>query len=93
MKTVLTKRLLGFLIKKGYKYCLSKTSFLDQQHAPSIGIMLKPVRKHPLLQKLPKPYENYFTINQESLSMASGNFDKQVMVELSEKDYQKFGLA
>ncbi|MVN22888.1 hypothetical protein [Mucilaginibacter arboris] len=93
MKTILTKRLLGFLIKKGYKYCLSKTSFIDQQDAPHIGIMLKPVKKHPLLQKLPKPYENYFTITREPLEMASGTSDAQVIVELSEKDYQKFALA
>ena len=92
MKTVLTKRLLGYLIKKGYKYCLSKTSLLDHS-TQQVGIMLKPVKKHPLLQKLPKPYENYFDITEEPLQFVSGTKNTEVTVELSERDSQNLGLA
>ncbi len=92
MKTELTKRLLGFLIKKGYKYCLSKTFFLNQ-HDTTIGIILKPVKKHPLLQKLPYPYDTYLGITAEVLQMASGTLHTKIFVELNGTDFKRYDIA
>lgn len=92
MKTKLTKRLLGYLIKKGYKYCLSKTFFLENKDT-NVGIILKPVKKHPQLQKLPSPYDTYLNITEEPLQMTSEAFGAQVFVELSQADFKKFNLS
>lgn len=89
MKTKLTPRLLSFLIKKGYKYCLSQTTCIDQEDA-YVGITLKPVKKHPLLQKLPKPFSSYYSIIQEPVQMALGLHNTKIMVELGLKDAEKF---
>lgn len=91
MKTKLTKRLLGYLIKKGYKYCLSKTFFQEYKDT-NVGIILKPVKKHPQLQKLPSPYDNYLNITEEPLQMTSDDFGAQVFVELNQTDYRNFNL-
>lgn len=89
MKTVLTKRLLGFLIKRGYKYCLSQITCIDK-HDAYTGITLKPVKKHPNLGKLPRPFQNYYNIIHEPLQMASGIIGTKIWVELSGKDFEKF---
>lgn len=89
MKTKLTPRLLGFMIKKGYKYCLSQTTYINQEDA-YVNITLKPVRKHPLLQKLPKPFSSYYSIIQEPVQMALGIHNTIIMVELGWKDAEKF---
>ena len=89
MKTLLTPRLLSFLIKKGYKYCLSETTCINQQDA-YIGITLKPVKKHPLLQKLPKPFNAYYSIITEPLQMAFGLHNTLVLVDLDVKDMERF---
>jgi hypothetical protein len=89
MTTKLTPRLLGFLIKRGYKYLLSQTSCINQEDA-YIGITLKPVKKHPVLQKLPRPFQAYYNIIQEPVQMAFGLNNTSVMVELSSKEQEKF---
>lgn len=89
MKTLLTPRLLGFLIKKGYKYCLSQTTCIDQDDA-YIGITLKPVKKHPLLQNLPKPFSAYYNIIQEPVKMAFGLSNTRILVELKMRDVEKY---
>ncbi|RYE35737.1 MAG: hypothetical protein EOP42_05930 [Sphingobacteriaceae bacterium] len=89
MKTKLTPRLLGFLIKKGYKYFLSQTTCIAQEDA-YIGITLKPVKKHPLLQKLPKPFSAYCSIFQEPVQMATGVYNTAVVVDLEARDAEKF---
>ncbi|MGI4750618.1 MAG: hypothetical protein ACRYFB_08295 [Janthinobacterium lividum] len=89
MKTKLTPRLLGFLIKKGYKYFLSQTTCIDQEGA-YVGIMLKPVKKHPLLQKLPKPFSSYYSIIQEPVQMAWGLHNTSIVVDLGIRDAEKF---
>lgn len=89
MKTELTKRLLGFLIKRGYKYCLSQITYINKQDT-NTGITLKPVKKHPNLGNLPRPFQNYYNIIHEPLQMASGMTGSQVWVELSGKDFEKF---
>lgn len=92
MKTELTKRLLGFLIKRGYKYCLSQTTYLNKQDT-NTGITLKPVKKHPNLGKLPRPFQNYYDIIREPLQMASGIAGSEIWVELSGKDFERFSNA
>ena len=84
----LTPRLLGFLIKRGYKYFLSHTSCIDQEDA-YIGITLKPVKKHPLLHKLPQPYKAYCNVVQQPALMAMGIINTVIMVELGVKDTLK----
>lgn len=89
MKTTLTPRLLSFLIKKGYKYFLSQTIRIDQEDA-HVGITLKPVKKHPLLQKLPQPFSAYYSIIQEPVQMASGIKNTAIVVDLLQSDAEKF---
>ena len=89
MKALLTPRLLGYLIKKGYKFFLSQTTCIDQEDA-YVGITLKPVKKHPLLQKLPQPFNNYCSIFKEPLQMVSGLANTMVLVELNAQDLQNF---
>lgn len=89
MKTKLTPRLLGYLIKKGYKYCLSQTTCIDQEDA-YLAITLKPVKKHPLLPKLPKSFSAYYNILQEPLKMATGINNTRIMVELGLRDVESF---
>lgn len=89
MKTKLTPRLLGFLIRKGYKFFLSQTTCIDQADA-YVGITLKPVRKHPLLQKLPKPFNAYCNIIQEPVQMALGINNTAIMVDLALSDAKNF---
>lgn len=89
MTTKLTPRLLGFLIKRGYKFFLSQTSSINQDDA-NIGISLKPVKKHPLLQKLPQPFQTYYNIIQEPVQMAFGVFNTLITVELSRKEKEKY---
>jgi hypothetical protein len=92
MKTVLTKRLLGFLIKRGYKYCLSQTTSSGGMIASNKAkaIILRPVKKHPLLGKLPNPFQAYYDIFCEPFQMASEIIDASVFVELSIKEYENF---
>jgi hypothetical protein len=90
MKTVLTKRLLGFLIKRGYKYCLSQTTSSCEMVASNKTITLKPVKKHPLLGRLPRPFQVYYAIIHEPFQMASGIIGTSVFVELSIKDFENF---
>lgn len=91
MRTILTKRLLGFLIEKGYTYCLSQISAIDHQDA-KIGILLKPVKKHPVLHDLPKPYQRYYDLLVEPFLMSSGIAGTRVLVELSSAEAKKFSI-
>ncbi|RYE33596.1 MAG: hypothetical protein EOP42_08185 [Sphingobacteriaceae bacterium] len=92
MKTKLTPRLLGFLIKKGYKYFLSQTTCIDQEDA-YVSITLKPVKKHPLLQNLPEPFSAYCSIFQDPAQMALGIFNTKIVVDLEIKDMKNFENA
>jgi len=89
MKAVLTPRLLGFLIKKDYKFFLSQTICIDQEDA-YVGITLKPVKKHPLLQKLPHPFSGYCSIFREPLQMIFGIANTRILVELNARDLENF---
>ena len=89
MEATLTPRLLSFLIRKGYKYFLTRTACINRADA-YIGIILKPVKKHPLLQKLPEPFNAYCSIIQEPVQMAGGLDNTLVTVKLGTKDFEKF---
>jgi hypothetical protein len=89
MKILLTPRLLNFLIKKGYKYCLSKTTCIESEHA-SVSINLTPVKKEPNLKRLPKSYDTYFDITDEPKQMAAGVDDTLVVMKLVHSDMIDF---
>jgi hypothetical protein len=88
MKTLLTPRLLGYLIRKKYQYFLLTTTRIDQSDA-TIGIMLKPVKKHPLLPKLPKPFDRYCGITEDLLQLSKGKMGTQVTVKLAISEMKK----
>lgn len=81
MEVILTKQLLGALIKDGYRYFLCKTSSASNG-CPDIKMTLKPVKMHPLLHLLPAPYQRYYKVSQELLQMAEGLPGVQVLIEL-----------
>lgn len=89
MKTLPTPRLLGFLIEKGYKYCLFETTCINQ-HKAYAGITLKPVKKHPLLQNLLYPFNACYSIIREPLQMATGLANTLILVELGFKKFEVF---
>ena len=89
MKTLLTPRLLGYLIKKGYRFFLSQTTCIDQADA-YVGITLKPVKKHPLLQKLPKPFSAYCSIFYQPFQSVSDKANTKILVELNARDLENF---
>ncbi|RYY06219.1 MAG: hypothetical protein EOP43_06920 [Sphingobacteriaceae bacterium] len=82
MEIILTKQLLGALIKNGYHYFLSKTRSADLQNC-TIYTTLKPVKVHPLLHRLPGSYQRYYKISQELLQMATGTTGEHITVDLS----------
>ncbi|RYY30690.1 MAG: hypothetical protein EOP41_00065 [Sphingobacteriaceae bacterium] len=82
MEIILTKQLLGTLIKNGYHYFLSKTSSADLQNCV-VHITLKPVKVHPLLHRLPGSYQRYYKLSQELLQMAAGTTGEHITVDLS----------
>ncbi|WP_419803276.1 hypothetical protein [Mucilaginibacter sp.] len=89
MKTELTPRLLGFLIKNEYKYFLSQTTRTDQESV-RVCITLKPVKKHPLLQKLPQPFNAYHNIIHGLVQMGARMNDTEILVELDAKRAERF---
>lgn len=92
MKTELTKRLLGHLIRKGYKYYLSKNS-PRRLHSTSNSILLRFVKNHPNAHKLPKPYEGYNNNMLEPLKMASGVAGTLITVDLSATQLKSYNAA
>ncbi|HUH32464.1 MAG TPA: hypothetical protein VLZ28_00845 [Daejeonella sp.] len=84
MKTVLTPHLLGFLIERGYTYCLAKTQTTFKATA-SVNITLTPVKVKPKLESLPAGYDTYFKITREPMQMACGIDDTEVYITLDLK--------
>ena len=68
MKIPFTPQLLGDLIEKGYTYVLANTTEI----ASSEVIVLKPVRKKPMLKKLPLGFETFYKITREPMQLACG---------------------
>ena len=87
MKTILTPHLLGFLIERGYTYCLAKTRSISKMNA-SVRITLTPVKFKPVLQDLPMGYDSYYKITREPMQMASGIDDTEVYISLDLKQSQ-----
>ena len=81
MKTVLTPHLLGFLIERGYTYCLAKTQNVSKANA-SVNITLTPIKIKPQLESLPSGYDTYFKITREPMQMACGIDDTEVYISL-----------
>lgn len=84
MKTVLTPHLLGFLIERGYTYCLAKTQNVSKANA-SVNITLTPIKIKPQLENLPAGYDTYFKITREPMQMACGIDDTEVYISLDLK--------
>ncbi|MGI4019985.1 MAG: hypothetical protein ACRYFA_00625 [Janthinobacterium lividum] len=87
MKMTLTTSLLQFLIQGGYKYCLSQTCAIGQDEDAFTSITLKPVKKNPLLKKLPELFEMYYNLIREPSEMASGKLGFLIRVKLTKKDH------
>jgi hypothetical protein len=84
MKTVLTPHLLGFLIERGYTYCLAKTQAISKAEA-SVTITLTPVKVKPQLEAMPPGYDTYFKITREPMQMACGIDDTEIYISLDLK--------
>lgn len=94
MKIVLTPYLLDFLIRKGYRYLLSKT---QSNSKPGCAVTLEmiPVTSLPDLSDLPAEFDTYFDITEEPLQMVKGVDDTEFLVklELSEAlDFKQYLL-
>ncbi|MEO8795933.1 MAG: hypothetical protein ABI390_10735 [Daejeonella sp.] len=89
MKTILTPHLLGFLIERGYTYCLAKTQLISKSNA-SISITLTPVKVKPQLQELPMGYDTFYRITREPMQMAVGIDDTEVYISLNHKPSDEF---
>lgn len=85
MKTVLTPHLLGFLIERGYTYCLAKTQNVSKANA-SVNITLTPIKIKPQLESMPDDYDTYFKITREPMQMACGIDDTEVYISLDLKN-------
>lgn len=84
MNTVLTPHILGFLIERGYTYCLAKTQNISRGDA-SVKITLTPIKIKPQLDSLPPGYDTYFKLTREPMQMACGIDDTEVYISLDLK--------
>ncbi|MBB6107598.1 hypothetical protein [Mucilaginibacter lappiensis] len=82
MRSLLTPKLLQFLINQGYRYCLSKTTCIFGPDA-NVCIILTPVKYIPVLRRLPEKYDTYFKITEEPVQMADGIDETLIIVDLS----------
>lgn len=70
MKTLLTPSLLGFLIERGFTYCLSKT--LVKTDGQFSEIILTPIKAKPEPGYLSSAYDACYDITREPITMAAG---------------------
>ena len=84
MKTILTPHLLGFLIERGYTYCMAQTQNITKADA-YVAITLTPVKIKPELESLPNGYDTFFKITREPMQMACGIDDTEVYISLDLK--------
>ena len=80
MKTHLTPQLLGFLIERGFTYCLSKTLINPDNN--SCEIILTPTKEKPDAKNLLPGYDNWYKITREPFQMAGGMDDAEVYLNL-----------
>ncbi|RYY33709.1 MAG: PAS domain S-box protein [Sphingobacteriaceae bacterium] len=79
MNVTLTPQLLGDLIEKGYTYMLASTTHNSDDSTP---VILRPVKKLPVLQDLPDGYETYYRITREPMQLVCS--DTKVMLEYTQ---------
>lgn len=91
MKTLLTPHLLGFLIERGFTYCLVQTQIISKPDACAV-ITLTPVRIKPELKNLSGKYEKLIRITREPMQMALGMQDTEVYINLDFKKDKKLSL-
>ena len=84
MRTFLTPNLLGFLIERGYNYCLAKIKISHTPHAITV-VTLTPVKYNPGLEALPREYDVFFKMTREPIQMALGVVNTEVYVNLNFK--------
>jgi hypothetical protein len=89
MKAILTRSVVRFLVLRGYKYCLSKTTNIFNQDA-SVCITLTPVKYKPATRFLPQGYDTYFNIMREPLQLASGIDDTAVFINIDETELTSY---
>ena len=83
MHKILTTDLLDSLVRQGYRFCLSRTTFLlgdDDDRC----VTLLPVKDKPFSNHLPGQFDACYEINKEPLQMAKGADESIVLVDLSE---------
>jgi hypothetical protein len=91
MEMLLTPHLLGYLIKKKYRYLLTKTTCTNSGNK-QVNIKFEPVKKHPLLHMLPEPFNGYRNISHDLLHVCSSTNDAIVTVELTTRELQQSNL-
>jgi hypothetical protein len=81
MKLVLTPQLLKFLSRRGYQYCLSRTT-CDNAREDEELIMLTPLRRRPALQVINPEYDALFAIDGEPARLAEEPGETLVLVHV-----------
>ena len=88
MRTLLTPNLLGFLIEKGYIYCLAQIQIDKKPDAFTI-VTLTPVKYNPKFEGLPQEYDSYFKITREPMQMSFGVINTEIYLNLDLKKDRK----
>lgn len=88
MRTLLTPNLLGFLIERGYKYCLAQIQINKKPDTITI-VTLTPVKVDPKLEGVPQGYDSYFKITREPMQMAFGVINTEIYLNLDLKKDRK----
>lgn len=79
MKTYLTPQLLGFLIERGFTYCLSKTIITG---GTACEIILTPLKAEPGPEDFSAGYDSCYKITREPFQMAAGLYETEVYINL-----------
>ncbi|QJD94546.1 hypothetical protein HH214_00985 [Mucilaginibacter robiniae] len=88
MDILLTPKVLGYLIKHGYKYCMAKFELQDSV----VSITLLPAKRKPLLSVLRKKYDHYYSITEEPFQMVSGliHAGSRIYIKLNKQELQTY---
>jgi len=81
MKLVLTPQLLKFLSRRGYQYCLSRTTFDNAREGEEL-ITLTPLRRRPSLQAINNGYDALFRIDGEPSRLADEPGETLVLIQV-----------
>lgn len=92
MELVLTPQLLTFLSRRGYQYCLSRTTYDSVREGEEL-IMLTPVRRRPSLQITNNGYDALFKIDGEPARLAGGPGKTLVLVQVDTSLIMKYLTA